>query len=76
MNSPPSFPPLCFAKRVNALAVIELDGSVHSLTEEYDQFRDDEMKVLGLQVLRLKNEELFDMDNTLMKIKSFLDSIS
>jgi hypothetical protein len=37
-----------------------------NLTEEYDQFRDDEMRLLGLHVLRLKNEELFDMENTLL----------
>jgi len=57
-------------------AVIELDGPIHETTIEYDQFRDDEIKRLGLKILRLKNEELDNMDDTLMKIKRFLGVIS
>jgi len=53
--------------------VIELDGPIHVTTLEYDQFRDDELKRLGLQILRLKNEELDNMDEALLKIQSFLD---
>ena len=56
-------------------AVIELDGPIHNKTPEYDQFRDEEMKLLGLNVLRIKNEELNDMHNALFKIKSFLNSL-
>jgi very-short-patch-repair endonuclease len=55
--------------------VVELDGKIHNETEEYDQFRDAEMKLLGLYVLRLKNEELTYMDTALQKILSFLNSI-
>jgi very-short-patch-repair endonuclease len=61
----------CGAKK----AVIELDGSVHDEKEEYDQFRDQEMKLLGLHVLRLKNEELSEMNITLEKIISYLNTI-
>ena len=39
-------------------SVIELDGPIHELNEEYDQFRDSEMKEKGINVLRIKNEEL------------------
>ena len=56
-------------------SVIELDGLIHKSQEEYDQFRDDEMRLKGLHVLRLQNEELSDMPGTLEKIKSFLNSI-
>ena len=35
----------CHSKK----AVIELDGSIHDEKEEYDQFRDEEMKLLGLK---------------------------
>lgn len=56
-------------------SVIELDGPIHESQEEYDQFRDDEMRLKGLHVLRLQNEELSDMPATLEKIKSFLNSI-
>ena len=55
--------------------MIELDGPIHESREEYDQFRDDEMRLKGLHVLRLQNEELSNMPDALEKIKSFLDSI-
>jgi len=55
--------------------VIELDGSIHDEREEYDQFRDEEMKLLGINVLRLKNDALSDIGKTLQKIRSFLLSI-
>ena len=58
----------CHAKK----AVIELDGLIHDEKQEYDQFRDDEMKLMGIHVLRLKNDELRDMNTTLEKIKNFL----
>jgi very-short-patch-repair endonuclease len=61
----------CYAKK----AVIELDGSIHDETEEYDQFRDEVMKLMGLHVLRLKNEELSDMNLTIKKIIFYLNTI-
>jgi very-short-patch-repair endonuclease len=61
----------CDAKK----AVIELDGSIHDETEEYDQFRDEEMRLMGLHVLRIKNEELSRMNITLEKIISYLNAI-
>ena len=56
--------------------VIELDGPIHDETEEYDRFRDDEMKQMGLHVLRIKNESLSDIEATIHEIRSFIDSIS
>lgn len=61
----------CFEKK----AVIELDGPVHKQNLEYDSFRDEEMKELGLHILRIKNEELENMENVLLRILDFLDSI-
>jgi len=61
----------CDAKKT----VIELDGSIHDEKEEYDQFRDEEMKLLGLHVLRLKNEELSEMNTVVEKIIFYLNSI-
>ena len=55
--------------------VIELDGSIHGEKEEYDQFRDEEMKLLGLHVLRLKNEELSEMNIVIEKIIFYLNTI-
>jgi very-short-patch-repair endonuclease len=62
----------CDAKKL----VIELDGLIHNETQEYDHFRDDQMKNKGLNVLRIKNEELDDINNTLTKITDFLNSLS
>jgi len=52
-----------------------LDGPINETTIEYDLFRDDELKKLGLHILRLKNEELNSMDEALLKIKGFLEDI-
>jgi len=56
-------------------SVIELDGPIHETTNEYDKFRDEELKKLGLKTLRLKNEDLNNMDEVLIKIKSFIELI-
>jgi very-short-patch-repair endonuclease len=56
--------------------VIELDGSVHIETVEYDLFRDKVMREKGLHVLRIKNEELSNINNVIEKIKTYLLSIS
>ena len=55
--------------------VIELDGPIHHNTEDYDQFRDNEMKEMGIHVLRLKNDELKNLTEILQNIKSILDII-
>jgi very-short-patch-repair endonuclease len=55
--------------------VIELDGLVHEETVEYDQYRDEVMRRKGLHVLRIKNEELSDVEKVLDKINVFIQSI-
>lgn len=57
-------------------AVIELDGPIHQDTEEYDNFRDAEMKEKGITVLRINNEDLKNIDEVLQKINNFLDLIN
>jgi very-short-patch-repair endonuclease len=64
-----------YAKELRNNLVVELDGAIHNETEDYDKFRDEEMILKGLNVLRIKNEELSDMVITLEKIKIVLDSI-
>ena len=61
----------CFEKK----AVIELDGPVHEQNLEYNAFREEEMKELGLHILRIKNEELENMEKVLSGILIFLDSL-
>jgi very-short-patch-repair endonuclease len=55
--------------------VIELDGPIHQNTEEYDRFRDLEMMEKGIHILRLKNDELINIDEVLKNINCFLDLI-
>ncbi len=62
----------CFEKK----AVIELDGPIHKETEEYDQFRESELKELGFKVLRIKNEELENIAEVRRKILSFINEIN
>ena len=57
-------------------AVIELDGPIHDTTEEYDQFKDSELINLGIHIIRIKNEELIELDQTREKILAFLNTIS
>ena len=53
-----------------ARLVIELDGGIHEKSEqrEKDFNRDQIIKGLGLRVLRIRNEELFNMPSVLEKI--------
>jgi len=56
--------------------IIELDGSVHNLTEvvENDRIREEELKDLGLSILRFKNEEvLLNIQETMNKIEQFIN---
>lgn len=56
-------------------AVIELDGPIHEKTLEYDVFRDNEMRIRDIVVLRIKNEELDEIEAVLQKIILFLQSL-
>ena len=56
--------------------VIEVDGPIHETTIEYDEFRDLELNSLGIHILRLKNDELSNLKETLQKIENYLNSIS
>ncbi len=57
-----------------AKLVIEVDGKVHDLQKEYDSYREEILKDKGLTILRIKNEELVDVDLVLEKIASCLNS--
>jgi len=61
----------CASRKV----IIELDGPVHEDNLEYDEYRDSELQKLNIKVLRIKNEELSDLNVVLQEIKSKLDSI-
>ncbi len=51
---------------------VELDGIIHDLTKERDRYRDMVINAVGISVLRIKNEELADMEKVLDKIREYL----
>ena len=55
----------------SARLVIELDGKIHEHQKEYDEFRTYLINQLGIQVLRIKNEELQDIAAVSAKINDF-----
>jgi very-short-patch-repair endonuclease len=52
--------------------VIELDGPIHDLQYEKDQRRDLILKGRGLKVLRIKNEDLKNINKVKQKIIDYL----
>jgi len=55
---------------------VELDGKVHFYTRERDAKRDKILESLGIQVLRIKNEELHNIENVLYRIRnSFITNL-
>jgi len=55
--------------------VIELDGKIHNFQKQEDTARDEIMESLGLHVLRIRNEELENMQNVLQRIVDCTGSI-
>ena len=54
--------------------IVELDGPIHIESEEYDNFRDEIVSDHGMHVIRIKNDDLDDLDTVLNLIKKYLDS--
>jgi very-short-patch-repair endonuclease len=52
--------------------VVELDGPIHDFQKEYDENRDLILTQLNMRVLRIRNEEVEDIEKVLRKIGSFL----
>ena len=62
----------CNEKKV----IIEVDGPIHDRSEDYDEYRDNELEELGIRVLRIKNEELKNMKEVINRITEYLNLIS
>ena len=56
----------------DAKLIVELDGKIHDFQKEYDQQRDLIIKEFSINVLRIKNEELNDIELILQKIDDAL----
>lgn len=56
-------------------AIIELDGTIHNSMVEYDEYRDSELNYLGYKILRIRNEELNNLQDVLSKIQDYISQI-
>jgi very-short-patch-repair endonuclease len=55
------------------LLAIEIDGDVHKDRKDYDEYRDDFLKSMGIQTLRFINSEVIqDIDIVICKIDAAL----
>lgn len=52
--------------------VIEVDGLIHEFRKDEDQLREDILKSLNLNILRIKNEEVKDIPTLLKKIRGYV----
>lgn len=50
--------------------VIELDGKIHDYRKEQDNNRETVLRERGVRIIRIKNEELDNMENVLLTIKT------
>ena len=55
-------------------AAIELEGKIHDYQISYDKKREFDIRMRGIQILRIKNSELKDIVNVKKKILDFLGS--
>jgi leucyl-tRNA synthetase len=59
----------CFDKKL----IIELDGEIHSNTATYDRLREEVLKEMGYQILRLKNIQVMShWDEVLREIYQYV----
>ena len=52
--------------------VIELDGRIHDYQKDRDKNRDEILKHFGLKIIRIRNEELNDIEKVIERIKKEL----
>ena len=62
---------MCYEKKL----VIEVDGLIHEFQKEDDEHRAEILKSLGLNILRIRNEEVEDIPNVLEKIKRYVTNL-
>ena len=62
---------MCYEKKL----VIEVDGLIHEFQKEEDQHREEILKSLGLNILRIKNEEVEDIAKVMDKIRTYINEM-
>ena len=73
-NKPLFFVPdfYCASKKV----IIEVDGKIHDFQKDYDERREEILTNMGLRVMRIKNEEIRNINKVLKNIEFFLFNYS
>ncbi len=59
-----------------AKLVVEVDGSYHDNAKTYDQWREGNIRALGIKIIRFKNDEIGEMEKVLGKIRGMLPTPS
>ncbi|MCD4693144.1 MAG: endonuclease domain-containing protein [Calditrichales bacterium] len=54
--------------------VVELDGKIHDFQKDYDEQRDFIIGEMGIRVLRIRNEEMKDIEKVKEKIRKYFNS--
>ena len=62
---------MCYEKKL----VMEVDGLIHEFQKEEDQHREEILKSLGLNILRIKNEEVEDIAKVMDKIRTYINEM-
>jgi very-short-patch-repair endonuclease len=58
-----------------ASLVIEIDGGIHARQIEYDRERDRVMRTMGLDIIRIKNEEIVDnIEEVLARLRTHFET--
>jgi very-short-patch-repair endonuclease len=52
---------------------IELDGEIHNKQLDYDKLREDDLRCLGIRILRIKNHEIEDIKEVKRKVLKFME---
>jgi len=62
---------MCYEKKL----VIEVDGLIHEFQKEDDEHREEILRSLDLNILKIKNEEIEDISKVLEKIKTYINEM-
>ena len=59
---------VCYEKRM----IIEVDGAIHEFQKEEDEHRENILRSLDFNILRIKNEEVKEIGTVMEKIRTYI----
>jgi very-short-patch-repair endonuclease len=57
------------------MLIIETDGPIHDYNRDYDNDRDSKLMSKGINIVRIKNEELEEVDHVKLKIATIVRTL-